>query len=234
MAAGVDGHEQATGGEPGGEPGDEPGAETGDRLGEGLREGLGGGANDSGRLRRSIVLIGLMGAGKSSVGHRLAAALGAPFVDSDAEIEAAAAMTIADIFRLHGEASFRAGERRVIARLLTGPASVIATGGGAFMDPETRALIASEAVSVWLKADLDTLHARTAGRSHRPLLNTGDPRAVLAQLMDERYPIYAEATLAVESQALQSHESMVARIIKALATVPGTLTHDDAEGDVDG
>ncbi|MEM6679682.1 MAG: shikimate kinase [Pseudomonadota bacterium] len=175
------------------------------------------------RLARSVVLVGLMGAGKTSVGHRLASRLQAPFVDSDAEIETAAGMSIPDIFRLHGEPAFRDGERKVIARLIGEGPQVLATGGGAFMDPETRALIDSSAISVWLKADLDTLVARTAGRSHRPLLATGDPRAILADLIETRYPVYAEARLAVESRAGQAHEAMVERIVQALESVPGTL-----------
>lgn len=182
------------------------------------------------RLRRSLVLIGLMGAGKSSVGKRLAAALGAPFRDSDAEIEAAANMTVAEIFREHGEPHFRSGERRVIARLLEGGPLVLATGGGAFMNAETRALIAERALSVWLRADLDTLHARTSGRTHRPLLNVGDPRATLARLIEERYPVYAGADIAVDSVAGQAHEEMVARIIAALQGVPGALGDSEGEG----
>lgn len=185
-----------------------------------------GGAATTGAKRRparSVVLIGLMGAGKSSVGKRLASALGVPFNDSDAEVEAAADRTIAEIFRDHGEAHFRSGERRVIGRLLDGRPRVLATGGGAFMNAETRALIVDKGISVWLRADLDTLHARTAGRSHRPLLNTGDPRATLARLMEERYPVYAEADVTVDSVAGQAHEQMVARILTALEDIPGAL-----------
>ncbi|MEM6355338.1 MAG: shikimate kinase [Pseudomonadota bacterium] len=178
-------------------------------------------------LGRSVVLVGLMGAGKTSVGTRLATHLGAPFKDSDTEVEVAAGMSVADIFRLHGEPAFRDVERKVIARLLSGPPLVLATGGGAFMDAETRALIAEHAASVWLKADLDTLVARTAGRTHRPLLNKGDPRAVLARLIDERYPIYAKATVMVASRARQTHDIMVARIVAALAAVPGTIVAMD-------
>jgi shikimate kinase len=162
------------------------------------------------------VLIGLMGAGKSSVGLRLAETLGVPFADSDAEIEAAAAMTIPEIFERYGEAHFRDGERRVIARLMGEGPRVIATGGGAFMNDETRALILAEAVSVWLKADLDLLVSRTAGRTHRPLLNRGDPREILRGLIETRYPIYAEADIAVESEPGLTHEEMAARIVAAL------------------
>ncbi len=169
------------------------------------------------RLRRPVVLIGLMGAGKSSVGLRLARMLKAPFRDSDAEIEKAANMQIAEIFERYGEDYFRAGERRVIARLLAEGPQVLATGGGAFLDPETRALFAREAVTVWLKADLDLLVSRTEGRDHRPLLNRGDPRQILARLIEERYPVYAEADVTVESRRGQSHEQMARRIIAALA-----------------
>ena len=168
-------------------------------------------------LAKPIVLIGLMGAGKSSVGLRLARALGVPAVDSDTEIEAAAAMTIPEIFERFGEAHFRDGERRVIARLLTEEPRVIATGGGAFMDPETRAVIANGAVSVWLRADLDLLVERTSGRSHRPLLNQGNPREVLAGLIEKRHPVYEQADVIVDSVSGQSHESMATRIIEALS-----------------
>jgi shikimate kinase len=168
------------------------------------------------RLTRPVVLIGLMGAGKSSVGVRLAEQLGVPFRDSDAEIETAANMTVPEIFEKYGEAHFRDGERKVIARLLSGEPLVLATGGGAFMDPETRVLIAGQAVSVWLKADLELLVQRTAGRSHRPLLNKGDPRKILAGLIEARYPVYAEANVHVESQPGMAHDKMARRIIAAL------------------
>jgi shikimate kinase len=168
------------------------------------------------RLVRPVVLIGLLGAGKSSVGARLADILGVEFRDSDAEIEAAAAMTVPEIFERYGEPHFRDGERRVIARLLAGRPLVLATGGGAFMNAETRALIRRVAVSVWLRASLDLLIARTAGRTHRPLLNRGDPREVLAGLIAERYPVYAEAAVTVESQPGLTHEQMAHRIVAAL------------------
>ena len=168
------------------------------------------------RLVRPIVLIGLMGAGKSSVGLRLADMLGVPFVDSDAEIIAAANMSIAEIFEKYGEAHFRSGERRVIARLIGEKPQVIATGGGAFMDPETRAVIGERAVSVWLSADLDLLVARTAGRTHRPLLNRGNPREILAGLIEQRYPVYALADIEVKSRVGQTHEAMAKRILQAL------------------
>jgi shikimate kinase len=147
----------------------------------------------------SIVLVGLMGAGKSCIGRRLAARLGQPFTDADAEIEAAAGCSIEEIFEHHGEAAFRDGERRVIARLLRGPRQVLATGGGAYMDPRTRAEIRDHAISVWLRADLDLLHRRTSRRDTRPLLKRGNPQEILHRLMTERYPVYAEADVTVVS-----------------------------------
>ena len=150
-------------------------------------------------LPRTVVLVGLMGAGKTCMGRKLAARLSVPFVDADSEIEAAAGCTIEDIFAQHGEAEFRAGERRVIARLLGQPAHVLATGGGAFMDPETRRAIRERAVSVWIRADLELLLKRTSRRDNRPLLKRGDPRQILSELMAERYPIYAEADITVDS-----------------------------------
>ncbi len=147
----------------------------------------------------TIVMVGLMGAGKTSIGRRLAARVGLPFVDADEEIQAAAGSSIGDIFERLGEASFRDGERRVIARLLDGPPIVLATGGGAFMDPRTRERIAEKAISVWLRADLDTLVRRTSRRNDRPLLKDGDPREILARLMDQRYPIYQQADIIVDS-----------------------------------
>ncbi len=148
---------------------------------------------------RSIVLVGLMGAGKTKIGRRLAARLSLPFFDSDEEIETAAGETIEEIFANRGEAAFRDGERRVIARLLSGPVHVLATGGGAFMDPATRRIIAARGVSVWLRANLDVLFARVSRRTNRPLLKTPDPRAVLAGLIERRYPIYAEADVTIDS-----------------------------------
>ncbi len=164
---------------------------------------------------RSIALIGLMGAGKSSVGRRLAKKLGIPFVDADDEIEKAAGLSIDDIFEVYGEAAFRDGERRVLLRLLdTGP-QVIATGGGAFMDEQIRGKIAETAVSVWLKAGLDTLLERTSRRDDRPLLNKGDPKAILEKLITERYPVYAEADITIEGDN-NSLDVMVGCIIEAL------------------
>ena len=150
-------------------------------------------------LERSIVLVGLMGAGKSCIGRRLASRLGLSFTDADGEIEAAAGCSIEDIFALHGEAAFRDGERRVIRRLLAGPVQVVSTGGGAFMDPRTRAEIRARGVSVWLRADLELLLKRTGRRNNRPLLKRGDPRVILDGLIRERYPVYAEADVVVDS-----------------------------------
>ena len=167
-------------------------------------------------LARSVVLVGLMGAGKTSVGMRLAHLLGAGFVDSDDEIEKAANLSVPEIFERYGEAHFRGGERRVLARILAGPPAVVATGGGAFMDPETRTLVRDRAVSVWLRAALDVLVQRTAGRAHRPLLNRGNPREVLAGLIEARYPVYSEADITVDSLAEQSHDQMAGRILGEL------------------
>ena len=171
------------------------------------------------RLGRSVVLVGLMGAGKTSIGRRLAKTLAAPFVDADEEIVAAAGLTIPDIFALYGEARFRELERRVVARLLDSDAVVLALGGGAFIDPETRVRVTQRAVSVWLRADLDTLLARTARkRGTRPLLDQGEPREVLAGLMERRYPIYAEADFTVDSQT-EPHEFVVERILTMVEAV---------------
>ena len=165
---------------------------------------------------RPIVLVGLMGAGKTSVGRRLAEKLGIAFVDADHEIEAAAGQPIKDIFAEHGEAYFREGERRVIQRLLGNGAQVLATGGGAYMNDETRARIRAEGVSVWLRAPLPLLMKRVAKRQDRPLLQTEDPEAVMRALMDKRYPIYALADVTVESRDVQ-HGQMVNDVIRALA-----------------
>jgi len=147
---------------------------------------------------RKIVLVGLMGAGKTSIGRRLAARLGMPFYDADAEIELAAGRTIPEIFARYGEESFRDGERRVIRRLLSGTPLVLATGGGAFMDQQTRAATRQDAVSVWLRCSLPVLVRRVSGRDNRPLLAGGDPAKILRDLMDRRYPVYAEADLIVD------------------------------------
>jgi shikimate kinase len=169
--------------------------------------------------RRSIVLIGMMGVGKSSVGRRLAARLAIPFVDADAEIEKAAGMSIADIFSRHGEADFRSGEARVIARLLESGPQVLAAGGGAFMNPDTRRAISSKGVSVWLKAELDVLLRRISKRrNERPLLHTDDPAETLRALLTEREPVYAQADLTVDSRDV-SHDAIVADIMAALASL---------------
>ncbi len=164
---------------------------------------------------RSIVMVGLMGCGKSAVGRRLAHRLGLPFVDADEEIEKAAGKSIEDIFEDHGEAYFREGERKVLARLLRSKAQVLATGGGAFMNAETRAAIAETGISVCLKADLPLLVRRVAKRNNRPLLKNGDPEAVMQKLMDERYPIYAEADVTVQSRDVP-HEVIVNEILDRL------------------
>ena len=165
--------------------------------------------------RRSIVLVGMMGAGKSSIGRRVAARLGIPFVDADVEIEQAAGMSIADIFAAHGEPYFRAGEARVIARLLEQGPQVLATGGGAFINVQTRANISDKAISVWLKAEIDVLTRRLRRRTDRPLLKTADPMATLANLLAERDPIYGEADVTVISREI-SHDVIVAEIIAAV------------------
>ena len=167
------------------------------------------------RAPKTIALVGLMGAGKSSIGRRLGQALGLPFMDADAEIEVAAGASIEEIFARDGEAAFRNGERRVIARLLDGPAQILATGGGAFMDPTTRSLIRARAISVWLRADLETLLVRVGRRNNRPLLKTGDPRAVLTRLIAERYPVYAEADITIDTVE-GPPEATLAKVIDAL------------------
>jgi len=166
---------------------------------------------------RPIVLVGMMGAGKTTVGRRLAAKLGRHFVDSDEEVEKAAGMTIEDIFKAHGEADFRAGEVRVIARLLKDRDLVLGTGGGAFVNTETRALVKSSAVSVWIKADFELLFSRVQRRSNRPLLKTPNPRQTLQDLIDKRYPIYAEADVTVVSRDVPQ-DQVATEVIEALLT----------------
>lgn len=165
---------------------------------------------------RSIVMVGLMGCGKSAVGRRLAARLGLPFVDADEEIEKAAGKSIEDIFAEHGEPYFRDGERKVLARLLRSGPQVLATGGGAFMNAETRAAIAEAGISVWLRAELALLVRRVGKRNNRPLLKTGSPETVMQALMEARYPVYAEADITVESRDVP-HEVIVAEILERLA-----------------
>lgn len=164
---------------------------------------------------RPLVLIGLMGAGKSTIGRRLAKKIGWKFVDSDEEIEQAAGCSISDIFAIHGEAIFRDLELRVISRLLKEPPMVIATGGGAWMQPKVRAQIEASATSLWLRAELDVLLKRVEPRSHRPLLEKGDKASILRKLMEERYPVYAQAQLTIDSGE-GSHDSVVKAIVQAL------------------
>ena len=164
---------------------------------------------------RSIVLVGLMGSGKSAIGRRLAARIGMDFVDADSEIEDAAGLSVNDIFEVHGEQAFRDGERRVIARLLSAPPHVLATGGGAFIDPETRKRIKECAFSIWLRADFDVLLRRVSRRDNRPLLKVENKEAVLRHLIEERYPIYEEADIIVQSQD-GPHEETVRNVIAAL------------------
>jgi len=164
---------------------------------------------------KSIVLIGLMGAGKTAIGRRLAKRLDLTFTDADSEIEQAAGQNITDIFAEHGEAYFRDGEKRVIARLLENGPQVLATGGGAYMSEETRGNIARHGISVWLNADIDVLLERTGRRDNRPLLKVDDPEAVLKRLMEQRYPVYANADITVQSRDV-AHEVIVDEILTAL------------------
>jgi shikimate kinase len=164
---------------------------------------------------RSVVLVGMMGAGKSTIGRRLSARLRLPFLDADIEIEAAAAMSIPEIFETHGEPHFRDGEARVIARLLDSGPAVLATGGGAFMREETRSRIRRQAVSVWLKADADIIMRRVKRRADRPLLQTADPAATVGRLIEEREPIYQHADLTIWSRDVP-HEKIVDECIHAL------------------
>ena len=170
------------------------------------------------RLDRPLVLVGMMGVGKSSVGKRLGALLHWPFIDADDEIEASARMTIPEIFETYGEDYFRDGERRVIARLLAEgcPRSVIATGGGAFVNAATRALILERGLAIWLDSDVDTLVERTARKDNRPLLRSGDPREILGRLRDERAPFYGQAPIHVVS-ASGPHTHTLNRVLQGIA-----------------
>lgn len=169
---------------------------------------------------RSVVMVGMMGAGKSSIGRRLANRLGLPFVDADNEIELAANASIPEIFDRHGEAYFRDGERRVIQRLLDGEAKVLATGGGAFIQPATRAAIHNNAISIWLKADRDLLLSRVKRRSNRPLLKNGDAAETIERLIAERDPVYAEAAIHIQSRDV-AHDVVIDDLLAALADYLG-------------
>ena len=179
--------------------------------------------------RRSIVFVGLMGAGKTAIGRKVAAALGLPFTDSDHEIETVSRMTVPDLFERYGEAEFRALEQRVILRILEGGPQVLSTGGGAFVNAQTREAIADRGVSVWLKADIDILMERVSKKQNRPLLKTADPRAVLEKLMRERYPIYAEADLTVPTRD-ERKEVIAAEVIDALGRCLGVADIAVAKG----
>src|SRR5713226_8247071 len=185
---------------------------------------------------RSVVLVGMMGAGKSTIGRRLSVRLRLPFLDADTEIEAAAGMSIPDIFEAHGEPKFRDGEARVIARLLDSGPAVIATGGGALLRDETRSRIGSKAVSIWLKADADTIMKRVKRRADRPLLQTADPAATVGRLIEEREPVYQHADLTIWSRDVP-HEKIVDECVEALhswlcgdGTAPATQETSDPMG----
>lgn len=174
----------------------------------------GGGAGPAttpvGRLGKTVALVGMMGVGKSTVGRKLAETLGAAFVDSDEEIEKAAGLSVQEIFERHGEPEFRRGERRVIERLVNGPPIVLATGGGAFMDADTRALLKEKATTVWLRAELDVIWKRVSRRDTRPLLKRENPKQVLADLAAARAPVYAEADIVVDSGDGPANEAVKA------------------------
>ena len=182
--------------------------------------------------RRSIVFVGLMGAGKTAIGRKVATALGLPFTDGDHEIETVSRMTIPDLFDRYGEAEFRALEQRVILRILEGGPQVLSTGGGAFVNAQTREAIAERGVSVWLKADIDVLMERVSKKQNRPLLRTADPRAVLEKLMADRYPIYAEAHLTVPTRD-ERKEVIAAEVIDALGRHLGVACTTAAKGAVE-
>ena len=178
-------------------------------------------------LERSIVLVGLMGSGKSAIGRRLAARIGMDFIDADSEIEKAAGLSINDIFEVHGEQAFRDGERRVIARILYQPAHILATGGGAFMDPETRKLVKQRGISIWMRAEFDVLLRRVSRCDNRPLLKGTDKEEVLRRLIEERYPVYGEANITVQSQD-GPHDETVGEVIEAIKQF---LENDPRSGD---
>ena len=175
------------------------------------------------RLKKTVALIGMMGAGKTAVGTALARLLGVPFLDSDEAIERAANMSVSEIFARDGESFFRARETEILARLMSGPPCVLSTGGGAFLAPANRSIIAEKGVSVWLRADLDLLWQRVRHKTTRPLLRTPDPRATLAGLLDARGPDYALAQITVEAAPHYSIEDMAASVLAALAARPDIL-----------
>jgi shikimate kinase len=178
------------------------------------------------RLKKPVVMVGLMGAGKTKIGGLLAESLGLPFVDADHEIEEAAGRTIPEIFETYGEPAFRDLERKIIARLLSNELKIIAPGGGAVMNEETASLIWDKSLSIWLKADLDILVERTARNANRPLLKNGDPREILADLMEKRHPAYAKATLTVETDSSEIEHNLQ----KLLQTLDTHLRHSEPEG----
>ena len=175
------------------------------------------------RLHKTVVLVGMMGAGKTAVGREMARRLGVPFLDSDEEIQRAAAMSIAEIFARDGEAFFRKREAEVIARLMRAQRGILSVGGGAFLNAGTREVISDLGVSVWLRADLELLWSRVKGKTTRPLLRTADPRATLAALLDARAPHYALADVVVDSRAGYSIGDMAAKVLEALAARPDVL-----------
>lgn len=175
------------------------------------------------KLKKSVVLVGMMGAGKTAVGKALAASLGVPFIDSDAEIEKAANMTIAEIFQRDGEDFFRCRETEVIDRLLGTHCGILSTGGGAFLAERNRRLMSEKGISVWIDADLDLLWSRVKGKNTRPLLRTPKPRETLREIYDARVPIYAQADLTVKSDKDLTIEAMAARVAEALTTRPDVL-----------
>ena len=180
----------------------------------------------AGLAGRNLILVGLMGAGKSAIGKLVAAQLGLPYIDTDHEIESAAQMSIADIFAAYGEPEFRALETRVIERVLAEGPAIVSTGGGAFINPVNRELIASSGLSLWLKADLETLWDRVKRRQTRPLLKTENPKQTLKDLMDKRYPVYAKADVTVHSRNVRK-EAVMRDVLKALAAVDeGKYSHD--------
>lgn len=181
------------------------------------------GSNSGFELHKTVVLVGMMGAGKTAVGRALAARLGVPFLDSDAEIELAANMTIPEIFARDGEPFFRTKESQVIGRLLDEEKGILSTGGGAFLAEQNRAMITERGVSVWLRADLEVLWNRVKHKDTRPLLRTADPYATLRGLYEQRVPVYAQADLIAEFDGETSIENMVNRVLEALATRPDVL-----------